>query len=232
MFYSPSKHPRCMWLSSFRRIQSELYKKIVIPKRIDLPLFTPLEPCEGRLLQCAYFISSLPNRIQLTPVFFIFILFVILTESCDFCCGETFTNTPPRSVGTLVNVWMFLCRGIMINYSSVNCVIVSMLTLHILIVCVRSKWYRVERWLMWNASHWPLWPVSQWCDRFCVCMRMLTHALIYSSKEAGLIVNHWHSELVISSEVSDRSHWQCDEGVSNRTYLPLCKWEALAHRTC
>ncbi len=30
VFYSPSKHPRCMWLYSFRRIQSELYKKIVL----------------------------------------------------------------------------------------------------------------------------------------------------------------------------------------------------------
>ncbi len=30
VFYSPSKHPRCLWLSSFRRIKSELYKNIVL----------------------------------------------------------------------------------------------------------------------------------------------------------------------------------------------------------
>ncbi len=30
VFYSPSKYPRCMWLYSFRGIQSELYKKIVL----------------------------------------------------------------------------------------------------------------------------------------------------------------------------------------------------------
>ncbi len=28
VFYSPSKHPRCIWLSYFRQIQSELYKKL------------------------------------------------------------------------------------------------------------------------------------------------------------------------------------------------------------
>ncbi len=31
VFYSPSNHPRCIWLSSFSRIQSELYKTFSWP---------------------------------------------------------------------------------------------------------------------------------------------------------------------------------------------------------